>query len=464
MWSQSPVMAQISTPLESHWHPNPGVGKRKRSVIDLNKSPAVKDYSDSVISAPPPRIEQMLFEEKNRYFDQTGDAGDWFSPDSKWRIPSIQEVMQDQNHKQQVKYQDGEEVFEASWYLDFYEAQMKAEPIDSEVMVHDLYDPALCPSTPVLQMKQRVEMTYETPGEYGIDSRPNDGTRWQKIAPFPKGKSFMEKKSTPARKFVNLPEVQPIPTAAELRSPAPSPEPRVAFKGIKWNPPPPKVHRGITETIQRRLTRHASIVSSRDISPCSPRRGPSSDLSSAKSMKSMNGIEQIAPLDPGPTPAAIASDTDAHTWAQNQGPTTRPQAYFPGNGPFWENYQDEDYSNHKRPEYMSRTELLAEIEKNKRIFELEIASSRDSWEKDNAEKELAELDAAYVEAADNVAKLERKVELLKSFLSIAASELKGMKEKGTSDVRRLNVAQKEFEKIYSANMAYSAGGNKRKRS
>ncbi|KAL4798383.1 hypothetical protein BDV19DRAFT_386269 [Aspergillus venezuelensis] len=454
----SKPMNPLATPLETDRRYNTRSQKRKRSTVAVCKYHAVKENGHSasersVNGLPTPGIGHMLPEGRlpgTGNFNKKRAVEDWLSADAEAPIPIIEDVFL--SPRPQSKYKTSEPRADFTEQMDGIEGKMCSRSPSSFCRV--------------LHMDQQAETPYRAPEVYEIPPWGQDAMQWQMAALPLEEKTYWRDKSIPER--VALPEVQPIPTAAEIRAPTLFPEPRMVFREINWNPPLRETREEPADPVFYFSNRPVSISSSSDVSPRSPKRGPTSEPKSAPSIASRNQIEEVDPLDPNP-PAIIPSvaevNDQANTQTFSQPSNTPVHALFPGKGPFWENYKEEDYSGYIRPEYKSRADLLIEVkEKNKRIFELEIAASRDSWKISNAEKETSELYNTYVEAGDNAAKLEKKIELFKTLLSIAQGELMGLKEKRRSDNRRLNVARGSWRRFLLLVTGFPAAGAKRKRS
>ncbi|KAL4963012.1 uncharacterized protein BDV14DRAFT_202261 [Aspergillus stella-maris] len=444
------------TPVETNRRYNTRSQKRKRSMVASYEYPAVKDDGQSasersVNGLPTPGMGQILLEGRlpgSGNVNKKRAVEYWLSADAGSPIAIIEDFFR--SPPPQGKCETIEVIGKTLRRDYFFEPQPKAESIEHM----DEIEGKMCSRSPspfchILHMNQEPQTPYEAQGVYETPPWRQDDMEWQWAALPLEEKTYWRDKSIP--EWVALPEVQPIPTAAEIRAPTPFPEPRMVFREINWNPPLRETRKKPADPVFDFSNRPISISTSSDASPRSPRRGPTTELKDAPYIPSRNQIEEVDPLDLNP-PEIIPSVTKVIGQA-NKEPFSQPSntpvhALFPGKGPFWENYKEEDYSGYIRLEYKSRSDLLVELkQKNKRIFELEIAASRDSWKIFNAEKEIAELDNMYVEASDNTTKLEKNIEIFKTLLSIAQSELMGMKEKRRSDMRRLNVAHRQLEKV-----------------
>ncbi|KAL4923700.1 uncharacterized protein BDV17DRAFT_276394 [Aspergillus undulatus] len=401
---------------------------------------------ESILGASPSQLylPSLAYREHrpgDRHFDQKGDADDWFNPGAEEPMASIEDDDERSKKIEEEKYHL-KGLFENDGLDDFLSE--KPECFEES------------------RMSDREDFLEVA-----------DGKQWRNftLAPNRDNISHGDGKASPA--FVTMAQIQHIPTAAEIETPRDSPESK-STEEVFWHPRPfgpvsprtvptfpndqtsPVSARWENEDKKRRPTRPESSVYSWKRSR---RQSSTSTLITAISLPDP-GLESP---DSRPAPNASDEEEDNKDTICSIYTLSLPSPLPEGKGPFWEKFEGEDYSNYVDPQLMTRDELLDALkEQDKRVFKLEMAASRDSWKIKNTEEELSNLNDAIDEMTENVASLERKVELLKSFLSIAGKKLRGMKEKRAIDCKRLNVAQQQLEKIFKAHDGYCASGAKRK--
>ncbi|KAL4957656.1 hypothetical protein BDW69DRAFT_180441 [Aspergillus filifer] len=347
MTHQSTPMDPMPTPSGTNRRYNTRSQKRKRSVI------ALYDSGSSVNGLPTPEMGQMLLRGR---LPETGNVNkkravkDWLGADAGAPIPSIDDVMV--ISRLQGKY--GTRDIHADSLCRDYFFEPYTQPNPGEQM--DGIESKLCSRSPspfcwVLHMDQEPQTPYGASGVFEIPPLRQDAMQWQQTVPSSEEKVYWRDKSIP--ECVALPEVQSIPTAAEIRTPTPFPEPQMPFGRINWNPPLREPREEPVDPMLDTSNRPISISSSSYAWPRSPRRGPSTEPKSAPFIASRNQSEGVDPLDPNPS-AIIPSVAEVNEQAATKplkSPITAPvQAQFPGKGPFWENYKDKDYSGYIRPE------------------------------------------------------------------------------------------------------------------
>ncbi|KAL4783331.1 hypothetical protein BJX76DRAFT_358075 [Aspergillus varians] len=154
-------------------------------------------------------------------------------------------------------------------------------------------------------------------------------------------------------------------------------------------------------------------------------------------------------LDDGWIPEDMGPDAPCPTPGS---PTDYNIPFFEGTEPFWANqYQNEDYTNRRSAELLTREEVLEELKKAKsRIWELELNISRAAWELRHMNEELMEIDTAkdtIFRLENTITRLEQARQCDMDHLDLAGEEIRGLKDRRMRDAEQLALAHARIKRL-----------------